>query len=313
MNDLLRPLLDAIEAVRTRVSNHRTYLEGHETRTRVSLVDPILHALGWDPSDPDSVALEWKIERKAADYALLSGDHKPVAIVEAKTLGTSLGGMDQLGQVGMYGIGGSADLIVLTDGNQWHLYDLKRVQSAGGLVVKVGLSTDPPETVAVQLLELWQPIASSRYRRDVQTAPVRRKSTNDSKPLAAPRDDGWVPLLKFKGKKNAKPLSPARLPNGAELPIKHWKDLLTGVARWLIDGGDLTPSQLPLLQPNSKNCLVNTEPRHQSGKMMTEAVDLGSGIWLETFADQQTTRNYTAHLLRHCGKDPGDLYLRRDR
>ena len=86
MSDLLTPLLDAIATVRKRITNHETLLEGDETRTRVSLVDPILVALGWNPADPNLVVLEHKIGGKSADYALLVEGGKPAVIVEAKSL-----------------------------------------------------------------------------------------------------------------------------------------------------------------------------------------------------------------------------------
>ncbi len=248
MNDLLRPLLDAIETVQTRISNHRTYLGGHETRTRVCLVDPILQALGWNPSDPESVALEWKIERKAADYALLSGDSRPVAIVEAKTLGTSLGGMDQLAQVGMYGIGGSADLITLTDGDQWHLYDLKRVQSDGGIVFKVRLSSDQPEAVAVQLLELWQPYmcsrrAPKREEREAKGEHAAKGQTPASGP--APPGADWLPLDKIPAGPEAEAPASIRIADGDPVSLSDWPDLQVHVVLWLNRQGDLTRISVP--------------------------------------------------------------------
>ena len=51
---LLKPLVDAIETVKRRITEHGASLRENETRTRVALIDPILQALGWDVSDPGS-------------------------------------------------------------------------------------------------------------------------------------------------------------------------------------------------------------------------------------------------------------------
>ena len=59
------------------------------------LIDPLLRELGWDVSNPEAVQLEYKVGDQRADYALMSGDQpvdddQPVAVIEAKPLGSSL-------------------------------------------------------------------------------------------------------------------------------------------------------------------------------------------------------------------------------
>lgn len=85
----LDDLKETIETLRERIQAHRAYLEGNETRTRQVLIDPMIRALGWDVENPDSVELEYGIEGKRADYALM-GSERPIAVVEAKVLGTQL-------------------------------------------------------------------------------------------------------------------------------------------------------------------------------------------------------------------------------
>ena len=45
MTDLLRPLTDAINAVRAVINEHEDKLSTDETKTRYILIDPILRAL----------------------------------------------------------------------------------------------------------------------------------------------------------------------------------------------------------------------------------------------------------------------------
>ena len=82
----LDDLKETIETLSARIQAHRAHLEGNETRTRQALIDPMLHSLGWDVEDPNSVELEYGIDRKWADYALM-GSERPIAVIEAKALG----------------------------------------------------------------------------------------------------------------------------------------------------------------------------------------------------------------------------------
>ena len=257
MNDLLRPLLDAIETVRTRISNHRTYLEADEKRTRVCLVDPILQALGWDPSDPESVALEWKIEGESADYALLGDDGGPVAIVEAKKLGTSLGRGPRR-QTGGYVLGAEVGLASLTDGDSWEIYDLRKVES-GEVRSRVDVSSDESHVAALKLLELWRPRLCSRRKRPPPPPPVtgEEQGVDRPEPPHAPsgaRND-WVPfervpakrhhpprLLRFEDESDERSWSPS-----------SWADVVRSVVRRLYERGYLTDTDMPIRGTRQKH------------------------------------------------------------
>ena len=69
-SELLKPLVDAIETVKRRITEHGTSLRENEIRTRAALIDPILKALGWDVSDPDLVMPESPMGSGRVDYAL---------------------------------------------------------------------------------------------------------------------------------------------------------------------------------------------------------------------------------------------------
>ena len=298
MSDLLLPLLNAIEAIRTRVSGHKTYLEGHETRTRVSLVDPVLRALGWNPSDPKSVALEYKIEAKSADYALLNDDGKPVAIVEAKTIGKSLGGMDQLGQIGMYALGGSVGLVALTDGDRWRLHDLKKVHSAGGVVFDVTLSRGQPQAIAVQLLELWRPYLLVKHR----VAPEQReddRQTLPSRPMPPPRrslsDAGWVSLEQVPP--SPEPPPKIRFTDESVVALTDWPDLQMEVVRWLHEQGDLEKVTIPFRHARGAKPSIRhqTEPPTWQWRSVPK-----TDFEVSTVGTSQTVLDRVQRLLEAC-------------
>ena len=118
----LDDLIALIELLRARIGSHHTVLRENETRTRMALIDPLMHALGWDVSDPGVVTPEYKVSGGWADYALLRSDGRPAATVEAKELGEALAShrMQMLNYANASGI----DYAVLTDGNRWELYDI---------------------------------------------------------------------------------------------------------------------------------------------------------------------------------------------
>ena len=49
---LLDELITVIETLKQRITDHGAILQDNETRTRMALIDPLLHVLGWDTTDP---------------------------------------------------------------------------------------------------------------------------------------------------------------------------------------------------------------------------------------------------------------------
>ena len=118
----LDDLVGVIETLKARLHTHRQVLQANEIRTRMALIDPLLQALGWDTTDPALVLPEYEVsgQRERADYALLDGTDKPVALVEAKKLGEQLASHRM--QIVNYANLSGVPYAGLTDGNQWELY-----------------------------------------------------------------------------------------------------------------------------------------------------------------------------------------------
>ena len=136
----------AIHEVRARVLSHGHGLLG-EQRTRYSLVDLVLTALGWDLTNPEEVAVEYQRNAGKVDYAFFVQNSKhPAMLLEAKGMeardidailennnddGTC--GDDQewinwspgaVVQLRDYCYGLRKGFGVLTDGVFWDIYDL---------------------------------------------------------------------------------------------------------------------------------------------------------------------------------------------
>ena len=88
---LLDDLVGTIETLKERIAAYGLSLGGNEIRTRMALIDPLLTALGWKTSDPSIVMPEFDAGGEKPDYALLGSNGTPVAFIEAKHLGVTLG------------------------------------------------------------------------------------------------------------------------------------------------------------------------------------------------------------------------------
>ena len=204
----LDDLKETIEMLRERIQAHRPYLEGYETRTRQALIDPMLRALGWDVEDPSSVELEYGIRRKWADYALMVNE-KPIAVIEAKALGTPLNDdekMQALNYANMDGI----DYMAVTNGDHWQMFDVfKRGQLDDRILMEFQLTRDEPYACALQALGIWRPNLASGEPQEAVTPVVIKPSHDESEPATPEPNSGqevaessnngdWMPLTSLK-------------------------------------------------------------------------------------------------------------------
>jgi hypothetical protein len=119
MTELLRTL----QQVKQRVDRYST--NGiNEQDTKATLVQPVLRSLGWDVEDLEDVQREYKIRKqdKPVDFALFLL-RSPCLFVEAKGLGQNLDDRKWANQImGYAGVAG-VGWVVLTDGNEYRLYN----------------------------------------------------------------------------------------------------------------------------------------------------------------------------------------------
>ncbi len=113
-------LANAIASARKRIAKSKKL---NENDTKATLIEPILAALGWDVLDPEEVAREHKAPRaKPVDYALLVM-REPKLYVEAKALGEGLESSKVVNQIMGYAAVAGVEWIVLTDGDEWKIYN----------------------------------------------------------------------------------------------------------------------------------------------------------------------------------------------
>jgi hypothetical protein len=126
-----------------------------EQNTKASLIEPILCALGWAIREPDEVHREYKPTPKDSpvDYALAIL-RKPRLFVEAKGLGETLSDRKWIAQVLGYAIVAGVEWCVLTDGDEYRIYNATAaVDAEEKLLCKIKL-TEATTCEAVRILDL---------------------------------------------------------------------------------------------------------------------------------------------------------------
>ena len=313
---LLDELVSMIETLQRRMREHGPRLRENETRTRMALIDPLLQTLGWDTADPRMVIPEYNVSRQSADYALLGHDGKPAATVEAKKLGESLEThkMQMLNYSNASGVAYAG----LTDGNHWELYEVfKRGPLEERQILKVSIADLPSHESALQLLLLWRPNLGSGQpvpaSKPVSTAvPTERTPSPDAPertaeiariPSATP-PSGWVALSSYDPQRGTASPSSIRFSDGSERAIRNWKNLLAVTIGWLYESHSLTEKNAPV-------SIVNTSPENSRGTRFQRPTRVdGTPFLFEANASGKMLMKKTQQLLKHCGQNLGDIFVR---
>ena len=119
----LRDVEKAVQHGREVIETHFELVSEHEICTRYAIIDPIIWALGWETHNPFECEVEYQRGRQGrVDYALFDREYKPIILVEAKRLDKRA--IDFERQMAGYARGMKDGRCVLTDGQEWHIYDL---------------------------------------------------------------------------------------------------------------------------------------------------------------------------------------------
>lgn len=151
----LESLLTLVEKLRKRIDVHGHALRQNEALTRYTLIDPLLRELGWDTEDPALVIPEYTGLGGSADYALFNGD-KPLMIVEAKKLDTSLRDGKVLNQGLNYCQQEGTPYLAVTDGRRWDIYETHKLASIDEKrIVQFDLKGQSAAGACLKALTLW--------------------------------------------------------------------------------------------------------------------------------------------------------------
>ncbi|RKU08267.1 hypothetical protein C6502_15605 [Candidatus Poribacteria bacterium] len=298
-------LQGVIERLQDKIKTHHSYLSGHETRTRQVLIDPLLQELGWDVSDPEAVQLEYAVKleykkgKKWADYTLMfkdesrsDDDPKPVAVIEAKPLGSDLED-DKMIQVLNYANRDGIKYMIVTDGDRWEMYEVfKPTVLEERLLMRFQLSQQLPHRNALQALGMWKPNLASDGGLSGAAEPVFTSSDSTShgsidKPdeeQALDEENGPPP----KGRKKPPTCLVVTMPNGEKIDYDNAMKTFTEVIEKLgiNQVRRVYPSLLSTSESRTHGYKIGQYYiRHRTGtktkKRMLEKVARGLGVQLQ--------------------------------
>ena len=317
----LDDLKETIETLRGRIQAHRAYLEGNETRTRQVLIDPVLHTLGWDIGDPNSVELEYRIGRDWADYVLM-GSGRPIAVIEAKALGKPLDEKETM-QALNYANSAGIPYMTLTNGDHWRMLEVfKQAPMKDRILMNFQLTRDEPYACALQALGLWRPNLASGKPQEaatpvmiekparVEPAPTTSKSSREKKVAESSNNGDWEPFTSLKIQKGQKPPAFIKFPDSSTRSLKNWTDLLGSVAENLVEIGKLSALDCPVIKGRSKLYLLHTESIHPGpdAKEFVAKRKIGN-LWLNTHFDATNTWKNACWLLKQFDIDPSTVLV----
>lgn len=322
---LLKPLTDALTLVSDRIKNFEREFTNNETQTRLSLVDPVLTALGWNPQDPSTVRVEFSVRQRnrsaKVDYALLEPNQTPIALVEAKKLGTDLG--DAHLQLFEYAVGKAVPYLIATNGADWAVYKWEQHSAGMGFskLLAVSITDQPSILVAIKLLSMWRELLTSQSSIDQIAPALSTLKAHHPKPATAitqntgypegnareelaPSLDGQLtftlsnPPATITGRKPAL----LSLPGEVAIQIKNWSSLLIEATWWLLKSDRLN-IQIPWKEnPTSKRYVLQSTPVYSSrGMRIKQQKEIKSDLYLLYNFDATGICKIAAKLLDECG------------
>ncbi len=152
-----------LEALRERIARYRGSRKLNEENTKATLIEPVLAALGWNLEDLDEVHREWKFQNrdKPVDYALRPKG-TPRLLIEAKALGEDLGDRRWASQAMTYATVAGVEWVVLTNGDEYRLYNALAAVSVDEKLFR-SVRVSDPSTRPGETLEL---LAAETLRED---------------------------------------------------------------------------------------------------------------------------------------------------
>lgn len=140
-------LLDAIMKVRKRIDQIKSRRESiGEQNTKSALIDPVLSALGWDLGELEEVCREFKRKPKdnPVDYAFFLL-RTPCLFVEAKALDKELHDRKWTSQILGYATVVGVEWCVLTDGDEYRIYNSHATVDIDEKLFRVVRISDPKQ------------------------------------------------------------------------------------------------------------------------------------------------------------------------
>ena len=132
------------------------------------------------------------------------------------------------------------------------------------------------------------------------------QGTEYSSPVPAHSGE-WMTFVQLANLENVKSIDSQflRFPDGKEISVKYWADLLFQTAEWLVEQGLLTESRCPFrFESMRSKYLINLEPVHPTGRKFDSSRRLSNGLYLECNYSSVTIALLCHRLVTDFGQDP---------
>ena len=333
---VLDSLLELVETLRKRIDEHGAALRQSEALTRAALIDPLLRELGWDTEDPALVIPEYRSSAGSADYALMSKDGQPPAlIIEAKKLGESLDDRVALQSLNYCNLIGTPHF-ALTDGKTWKIYStFEQAPLADRLIATFSIGDMPAAEVCLRALALWRPsvevgivsaaktpiVALDAMKRNAaepivppvqghEPAPqeqsaTQRRSAADAEPGETGQE--WVPLSALNPQGGDAPPVEIQFPDNSRVVLGRWNTVVVESVRWLYTNNYLNASNWRIERYTRH--VVSDAPIHPNGKEFTVPSNIGP-LYVEiNYSGLNLVKNARL-IIEHTGQDPSQFKVR---
>ncbi len=319
---MLDDLVETIRTLQNRIRDHGSHIGAYESRTRVTLINPMLSVLGWNVDDPSAVEIEPKTDDGWADYALLGSNGKPVIFVEAKKLTENV--KSHAKQSVNYAVGENLNrspkiqYCALTNGDVWQVFDVL----SQDLILETSVSSPDLARSALKFLGLWRrslqdggfdSAVEPLVEVDKNAASAPTPSQGSSAPSAASVNVAWTSLAENFGTTGNPPPKGIKFSDGTEKPTKYWFEVLKQTALHLVETKLLTPQNCQIKSstvPGSTRYLFSPDGKHSNGTSFGFPSPLGdTGIIVETSVSALESVRQTRRLLEHFGQDASRVYL----
>jgi len=295
----LSDLCDVLIQMQESANQYKTTLTKNEAATRAVLVDPVLHALGWNTANTNMVEVEKTINQVRADYALYDSNSIPQIIVEAKSLGTNLNQKNLVMSLVNYAFNFGLNDVFLTDGLIWQHFDNFQPGQLSPTNVLDIVNDDPVECAAYLVQQLdaakFWPVEQtidvlsqrieelentvSTLQKNITTiianqAATTSRSKSVSNTTASPEKTATgqnLQFIKLDDLENITGRKPShlQLPDGTVLTIKTWKDVIRETCKFVLAHNSTIPIPFPD-RSGKKVSLFNTAKPPKGISYITE-------------------------------------------
>ena len=318
----------SILGLRQTIAKYRPNLERNEIQTRVTLIDPMLRALGWDVSNPGEVVQETGRGAGVADYALKDRNTgMPILLLESKSLNTDLG--TARSQVAQYCYGEAVNSAIITDGDDWVLldiagdvfdddtddaYDDEERYVAYEDVAQFSISRGDVVTSAIRAQRFANPSSPpTSWMTEIDAALAQVRGYIDHGPADTnqqPQSLGYKTLASLNELDYPPVPRVLRFADGyvfrIEIERLSWSEVVRQVAIYLCNLREkLHHDDLPIEADRSRTRYVaNDRPRHKNRREFGDEYEVCDGIFVELDHTPRSGVIAACTLLKTCGIAP---------